>query len=102
VTAVAGDLPGAGPRLLSAAPNPFNPRTEIKLSLPADGKATVTVYDPRGRRVARLHDGPLAAGEHRLSFDGRGLAGQALPAGLYLVRLRTAEGVDHLRISLVK
>ncbi len=91
-----------GARLIGAAPNPFNPRTEVALSLARGGPARVEVFDPRGRRVAVLHDGDLAAGEHRLAWDGRDQAGQPAAAGVYLVRLRAAQGADVLRIALVK
>ncbi|MEZ4386595.1 MAG: S8 family serine peptidase [Candidatus Krumholzibacteriia bacterium] len=102
VTAVDDRLPARGARLLGAAPNPFNPRTEIRLAMAAAGQATVTVFDARGRRVADLFAGRLDQGEHRLGWDGRDRDGRALPAGLYLVRLRTATGFDSLRVSLVK
>ncbi|MBD3222990.1 hypothetical protein GF314_17310 [bacterium] len=74
---------------LSCYPNPANPRTTIRLDLPAAGAARVRVdlYDVRGRRVARLHDGPLrGAGPHALSWDGRDDRGRALASGVYLAR----------------
>ena len=91
-----------GTRLLGAAPNPFNPRTEVALAVARGGPARVEVFDTRGRRVAVLHDGSLAAGEHRLAWDGRDQAGQPAAAGVYLVRLRAAGSTDVLRIALVK
>ena len=65
-----GDAPPTA-RLLGAAPNPFNPRTEILLSLARAGAAAVDVYDLRGRKLAVLHAGDLPAGRHRLAWDGR-------------------------------
>jgi hypothetical protein len=100
VLAVTGAVPPA--RLLRAAPNPFNPRTEITLALPRAGEASLEVFDARGRRVATLHDGPLPAGEQRLAWAGRDGRGRPVAAGIYLVRLRTQETVDHLRVTLVK
>lgn len=101
-TGVGASTPRLAPRLLSAAPNPFNPRTEIELAVPRAGHASVAVFDLRGRRVAQLHAGALPAGEHRLTWDGRHDDGRAAAAGVYLVRLQTADGGDRLRIALVK
>ncbi|HLT46818.1 MAG TPA: M14 family zinc carboxypeptidase [Rubricoccaceae bacterium] len=57
-------------------------RAEVALAVAEAQAVTVSVYDALGRRVALLHDGPLAAGvEHRLTFDGAGL-----PVGVYVVR----------------
>jgi hypothetical protein len=102
VTDVAADVPAAGSRLLRAAPNPFNPRTEISLAIARTGRATVAVYDARGRMVAELLDGELAAGEHRVAWNGQDTAGRSVAAGVYLVRLNAGDQQDSLRISLVK
>ncbi|MBD3222003.1 S8 family serine peptidase [bacterium] len=102
VTAVESDLPRGPVRRLEAAPNPFNPRTVIRLSLDRTERTRVAVYDARGRRVATLHDGPLAGGEHRLTWDGRDGRGRQVAAGVYLVQVRAASQQASLRISLVK
>ena len=91
---------------LAAAPNPFNPRTEIVFRLanvPAGNTpVTVDLYDTAGRRVRRLWDGPLAAGRHRLTWDGRDDAGAALASGLYLVRVRWQGGMERLKLTLAR
>jgi hypothetical protein len=67
-------------------PNPFNPNTAIRFSLRTSHIARLTVYDLMGRQIAVLVDGPKAAGEHSVVFDGTGLA-----SGVYMVEL-VAEG----------
>jgi len=69
-------------RLAPPAPNPFNPATALRCGLARAADVRLAVYDLAGRRVATLHDGPLAAGEHVFRFE----AGQR-PAGLYVARL---------------
>ena len=49
-----------------------------------------------GRSVARLHDGPLAAGPHTFALD----AGR-LPAGVYIVRAVTPGGNVARRLTLL-
>jgi hypothetical protein len=64
------------------APNPARSTSTLSLTLPRPQAVTAEALDVLGRRVALLHDGALAAGVHRLTFDAN-----TLPAGLYLVRL---------------
>ncbi|MEM1042682.1 MAG: S8 family serine peptidase [Bacteroidota bacterium] len=67
--------------LYPAYPNPSSGRVTLPLVLGEDAEARVEVFDVLGRRVALLHDGPLAAGRHALALDGA-----VLPAGVYVVR----------------
>ena len=63
-------------------PNPTATRTAFTLEVTEAQAVTVAAYNALGRRVALIHEGPLAAGqEHRLVFDG-----SDLPAGVYAVR----------------
>jgi hypothetical protein len=82
------DAPSA-PRVVlhGASPNPFRAGTTVRFALRTPGPARLTVYDVTGRRVARLVDGPLPAGEQRLTWDGRNERGAVTAPGFYLVRL---------------
>ncbi|HYE96867.1 MAG TPA: hypothetical protein VD962_11725, partial [Rubricoccaceae bacterium] len=72
-----------GYALSAAHPNPFSDATTLTLRVARAQRVTLDVYDALGRRVATLHDGPLAAGaEHRFTFEGG-----ALPSGAYAVRV---------------
>jgi hypothetical protein len=81
--ATPADMPPAAVTLEQNAPNPFNPSTVIRFSLPADGAADLRVYDASGREVARLAAGRLPRGEHALRWAPSGLA-----SGVYLYVLR--------------
>lgn len=70
-----------------AGPNPFRERTRLAVTLDATAEVTVEVFDAVGRRVALLHDGPLAAGPHVFDVDGG-----RLPSGVYLARVTGARG----------
>ncbi|PIV80833.1 hypothetical protein COW53_07560 [bacterium CG17_big_fil_post_rev_8_21_14_2_50_64_8] len=78
-------------------PNPFNPSTSIKFSVPRDGQVTLSVFDIRGRRVATLADGRMSAGDHDVHFDGTGLS-----SGTYFYRL-VGEGYSRTgKMQMVK
>ena len=75
-------------RLGDSYPNPFNPAVVIPLDLATDAaQVSLTVYDVLGRRVQQVWQGPLGAGSHRFSWDGRDEAGKAVAAGVYLYRV---------------
>ena len=89
-------------KLLGAAPNPFNPRTEVRFRLAADGPARLDVHDAAGRLVAVLADGAFAAGDHAAAWDGRDRAGRAAASGTYFARLTAGGRVDTAPLTLVR
>ena len=73
-------------------PNPFNPATIIPVTVSAEaGDVDLTIYNVLGQPVRQVWVGPLAAGEHRLTWDGRDGQGQPVAAGVYLVRLHQGD-----------
>jgi len=86
----------------TARPNPFNPQTTVMFVAVRDEHTRLSVYDLCGRRVATLLDGVVAAGEHRVNWDGRTDAGRDAAAGTYLLRLETVERAESRKISLVR
>lgn len=92
----------AGPPL-TAAPNPFNPRTSIAFSLDRPSVCTLTVHDLRGRTVAVLLEGEsLGAGFHQAAWDGRDAAGREAASGVYVARLAGAGAPAAVRLTLVR
>jgi hypothetical protein len=95
------DLPLV-PTDLRIWPNPFNPRTHVGFDLQADTLARLAVYDPAGRRVAILYEGPAAAGQLAFEWDGRDDRGRMQPGGVYLFQLTTGLGTTGARGVLLK
>ncbi len=99
----APDTPPAPAATLTVQPNPFNPRTEVRLDLPAAGPVTLDLHDARGRRIRRvLAAERLQAGRHALALDGRDARGRPLPSGVYLLVLRTASDRVTHKLTLVR
>jgi endonuclease/exonuclease/phosphatase family metal-dependent hydrolase len=84
--------------LSRATPNPFLDETAVRLSLPSSTTVIVEVYDVAGRRVATLADGPLPAGENRLSWDGRDERGRDVASGIYFCRAQVGSWTGSTKI----
>ncbi|MCB1182089.1 S8 family serine peptidase [bacterium] len=84
------------------APNPFNPMTEIRFSLPKDGRVVLKVYDVRGSLVRTLADGRFVAGRHVRVWQGQDDAGRSMPSGVYFYRLQAGDEVFTRRMTLLK
>jgi flagellar hook assembly protein FlgD len=83
-------------------PNPFNPRTTFRYSLPADARVRFSILDVRGRRVATLVERFQAAGPHELQWSGIDRRGNALPSGVYLARLEAGGDVATRKLTLLR
>jgi len=84
-------------------PNPFNPATELRLTLPAPVEhAVLTIHDLKGRLVRRLWDGPLPEGTSRLAWNGRDSGGRPVGSGVYLARLRALDRTESIRMALLR
>lgn len=86
--------------LMGAYPNPFNPSTVIGYRTSGAHGGTpvrLAVYDVIGREVAVLVNGRMPAGNHRVAFDGSGLA-----SGVYIIRLTASGEVRTGRMLLLK
>ncbi|HET9940880.1 MAG TPA: S8 family serine peptidase [Candidatus Eisenbacteria bacterium] len=91
---------GEAPRLmLTAAPNPAAGGSEIRFTLEQDARVRISMFDASGRRVRSLVDGPLAAGPHRIAWDGRTDVGSSLGAGVYLVKLETGVSTRTMKLA---
>lgn len=84
---VSAAAPLPAPVAVTAAPNPFNPRTEFRFALGGPATASVLIHDLRGRRVWSSAPTALPAGRHAVTWDGRDADGRALPSGTYVYRL---------------
>ncbi len=94
---VAVDLPSAY-HLTQAYPNPFNPQTQFSLSVAQRQHVAVTIHDQTGRQVASLFDGVLEAQTTR-AFTFRA---EALPSGVYVVRVVGERVLANQTITLIK
>ena len=74
-------------RLELPRPSVFGRSVAIAFALPHQADVSLAVYDATGAVVRQLRHGSIAAGEYRLSWDGRNDRGRTVPAGTYFCRL---------------
>jgi len=70
-------------QLFQNYPNPFNPKTTIRFTLPSTASIELNIYDISGRRVTTLANGRYQAGEHAVEWN----PDQQISSGIYVYRL---------------
>lgn len=83
--------------LMQNFPNPFNPSTVIKYSIPEAGIVSLKVFDILGNEVATLVNQNKQAGTYSVKFDASNLS-----SGIYLYQLKTGKIVMTKKLMLVK
>ncbi len=88
---------------LAAHPNPFNPSTQIRFSLPSESLVTLRIYNIAGQMVRELlHEQQRAAGEHTVLWDGRDGSGRATASGIYFMRFESGSHVKVSKLTMVR
>jgi hypothetical protein len=88
--------------IVSCSPNPFNPHVSIVYRIGLEAPVRLQIYDVTGRLVRTLVDGPVAAGEHTVAFDGRNAAGSSAASGVYFLHMETPEIMQVRQLTLIK
>ncbi len=84
-------------RLEQNFPNPFNPSTKIRYSIPEKEFVSLKVYDLLGNEVATLAYGEQAAGTYQVTFNGNGHS-----SGVYFYTLKTKNYIATKKFLLLK
>jgi len=83
--------------LFPAYPNPFNPITKIKYSIPQPSFVVLQVYDILGRQVATLVNEEKSSGSYTIEFN----AGE-LSTGIYFYQLSAGDFISTKKLVLLK
>jgi hypothetical protein len=78
-------------------PNPFNPITAIKYSVPKESNVKLLIYNSLGEVITKLVDQTKERGNYVSYFNG-----QDLSSGIYFCRMQAADFVDVKKIILLK
>lgn len=80
-----------GFKLYNNYPNPFNPETNIKFSIPKDGNVVIKIYDLSGKEIKEAVNRYYNAGEYIIRFNAEGLS-----SGIYFYSM-SANGFSQTR-----
>ncbi|MBN1638879.1 MAG: T9SS type A sorting domain-containing protein [Ignavibacteriales bacterium] len=93
-------------QLFQNFPNPFNPTTKIRYTIPVSplnqrgdqgGLITLKVYNTLGQEIATLVNKGQASGTYEVEFDG-----SKLSSGIYFYSLMTDENIEIKKMLLLK
>jgi hypothetical protein len=87
---------------LSNYPNPFNPSTTIKYSVPKNGNVKLNIYNLKGQLVKTLVAENRKAGKHTVVWNGDDNTGRKTSSGMYFSRLETGGKTLTLKMLLMK
>ncbi|MCF7824969.1 MAG: FG-GAP-like repeat-containing protein [Candidatus Marinimicrobia bacterium] len=83
-------------------PNPFNPSTSIRYSLPEATRVNLSVFNIRGEMVDELVSQHQVPGYYQVRWDGDDRLGRKLSAGVYFIRLSTQKFSDTRKMIFLK
>jgi predicted outer membrane repeat protein len=86
----------------SCFPNPFNPATVIRFTIPTVSPVRLSIVDLSGKVVAELINCDLSAGEHEITWHGIDDQGRPVSSGIYFYRLVTNSDKAIKRMALVR
>ena len=84
-------------KLFNTYPNPFNPVTNIKYSVPKNTNVSIKVYDINGNMIKEMYTGNQIIGTYNISWNA-----DNQPSGLYFVKMDAGEFTQTQKLMLVK
>jgi len=93
------DLAASAPlqESLSVYPDPSPGASQVVFQLPVASRVELSILDLSGRRIRKLADGSMPAGRQVVPFNG-----EALRAGVYIIRLNTSAGTEIRKIVIAR
>jgi|GEM_PF-6303415 len=83
-------------------PNPFNPETCFRITLPVASILKVTIYDIRGRQIKMLCDEYTPAGSREVIWNGRDENNQQAASGIYFYSVNDGKNITVKKMLLLR
>ena len=83
-------------------PNPFNPVTKLRYTIPKNSLVSIIIYDMLGRQVKTLVNQTQNAGYASVIWDATNDYGKPVSAGIYLYQIQTGEYIQTKKMVLLK
>lgn len=90
-----------------AYPNPFNPSTTIRYSIPtvqthSNASVLIAIYDITGKLVTTLVNKEQVSGWYEIQWSGTNQNGKEVPGGVYLSRVTVGNAVKTNKLILLR
>ena len=82
-------------------PNPFNPVTYVDFDVPEQSDVSFTIYSLLGQEVLSISS-PYQPGSYKFTWNGRDQLGNALPSGVYLLKMESDSFLKTRKLVLMK
>lgn len=83
-------------------PNPFNPSTTIKFTIPEANNVRLVIFDALGQSIATLEDKFLAPGTYTYIWNATNGNGKQLNSGIYFYTLESGDFSETKRMLYLK
>jgi len=94
---------------LSAYPNPFNPTTVIRYTIPnvtlsevEGSRVQLIIYDILGNEIIDLVNEEKPVGNYEVNWNGENNLGSKVSSGIYFVRIQANQQFKYLKLMLLK
>ena len=81
----------------AAYPNPFNPTTQMSLTLNTAADVSVQVFNMNGQLIDVIASGNLASGNYSFTWDAT-----SAPSGVYFIKTEVGSEINSQKIMLIK
>ncbi len=88
--------------LYNAYPNPFNPSTTIRYTIPVSNMVSVDIYNVMGQKIRTLVNEYKTAGTYDMVWDGLNDAGNNISSGIYFVKMQASHFNSVQKVTLIK
>lgn len=89
-------------KVTSNYPNPFNPSTTVKYTIPEKNNVSIKVYDAMGALVKELVNETMFAGEHEVKWNGRNNNNVPVASGVYFMNVQSGNYYKTIKMMLLK
>jgi hypothetical protein len=83
-------------------PNPFNPSTNIDISLIKQSNVNIKIFDVNGSEVYTVINKLLNAGDHTFTWNAVNNAGSLVNTGVYFMRISVGSNTVTRKLILIK
>ena len=83
-------------------PNPFNPSTKIKYSIPTAGIVKLVIYNLLGEQITTLVNQNVEPGFYTVEWNGTNNFGVSVPSGIYFYRIEAGNYINVKKMVILK